>query len=144
MIDFFTKQERIVIIFLVVGLIVGAGLKILKIDFLSEPVSNEPAFAGFEQQILAKDREIDSIYTKGGEENVLQQMQEKLKIDINTADFDQMLLLPHVGPVMAKRIIEYRNKNGKFGSVEELRKVKGIGIKTLEKLKPFIIVTNKE
>ena len=62
------------------------------------------------------------------------------RIDLNRAtvtDFDQ---LPGVGPVLAKRIADYRKSVGRFHAVEDLRAVKGIGKKKLEQLKPFVTV----
>lgn len=60
-------------------------------------------------------------------------------VNINTADKETLVLLPGVGPVMAEAILAYRKDNGNFKSVDELTKVKGIGDKTLEKLKPFLL-----
>ena len=48
--------------------------------------------------------------------------------------------LSGIGPQMAQRIIQYREKHGNFTSVEALTEVKGLGEKTMEKLKPFISV----
>jgi len=45
-----------------------------------------------------------------------------------------------VGPVLAERILEDRKRNGPFRSVEDLRRVKGIGEKTLERLRPHVAV----
>ena len=61
-------------------------------------------------------------------------------VDLNratAADFDQ---LPGVGPVLAKRMVEYRKSVGRFYAVEDLRAVKGIGKKKFERLKPFVTV----
>ncbi len=60
------------------------------------------------------------------------------RININTAGTEQLTRLPRIGPVMAGRIIEYRQKNGRFLSKKEIMKVKGIGKKTFEKLKDLI------
>lgn len=59
-------------------------------------------------------------------------------VNINTADKDLLTQLPGIGPVTADTIIQYRKDNGQFGSIDELTKVKGIGNKTLEKLKPYL------
>ena len=61
------------------------------------------------------------------------------KININTALAADLLSLPGVGEVMAERIIEYRDKNGKFRNPEDLKKVKGIGEKKFEDMKENII-----
>ena len=59
-------------------------------------------------------------------------------VNINTAGEAEFDTLPSVGPSMAKRIIEYRTQNGKFKTIDDLKKVKGIGAKTFEKLKERI------
>ncbi len=60
------------------------------------------------------------------------------RISINTADEKTLGSLPGVGPVMAKRIVEYRTQHGAFRDVEELKRVRGIGNVTFEKLKDRI------
>lgn len=62
------------------------------------------------------------------------------KININTASATQLDSLSGIGPTYAQRIIEYRNTNGGFKSIDELKKVKGIGEKTFEKFKDNITI----
>lgn len=62
------------------------------------------------------------------------------KVNINTASQAELELLPQVGPAMAKKIMEYREKNGPFKDPKELDRIKGIGPKTLEKLLPLVTV----
>lgn len=59
-------------------------------------------------------------------------------LNINTASAEELQTLPNIGGRMAKRIIDYRTQHGSFASVDALQDVKGIGPKTIEKLKPFI------
>ena len=66
--------------------------------------------------------------------------QENPLININTASEEELQEIPGIGPVLAKRIVEYREANGVFTSVEELQNVSGIGEKTLEKIKPFVVL----
>jgi competence protein ComEA len=54
------------------------------------------------------------------------------KININTATAEQLIKLKRIGPKYAERIIQYRETNGKFKSVEDIIAVKGIGQKTVE------------
>lgn len=61
------------------------------------------------------------------------------KINLNLADETELQLIPGVGPAKAKAIIEYRESTG-FKSIEDIKNISGIGDKTFEKLKEFIIV----
>ncbi len=56
-------------------------------------------------------------------------------ININTAKVVDFTDLPRIGEKIAKRIVEFRKKHGKFKKVEDLMKVKGIGEKTFNKFK---------
>ncbi len=62
------------------------------------------------------------------------------QIDINKATFDQLEVLPGIGPKLAQRIIKYRETHGSFKSLEELKQIKGIGEKKFEKIKPYIYI----
>ncbi len=111
------------VIFLVAVILIGAGfwglrrfnpaLFLGKPDFIAVPNEDQP------QQSL-KDK--------------------PALLNINTASEKELQTLSGIGPQMAKRIIQYREKHGNFTSVDALTEVKGLGEKTLEKLKPFISV----
>ena len=62
------------------------------------------------------------------------------KININTADATELDKLPGIGPAKAADIISYRQSNGGFQSIEELKDVKGIGDKTFENMKDLVTV----
>jgi competence protein ComEA len=57
-------------------------------------------------------------------------------ININTADAEQLATLPGIGQVKAEAIIKYREDKGKFKNINDLKEVKGIGDKLIEKIKP--------
>jgi comEA protein len=59
-------------------------------------------------------------------------------INLNTADEATLQLLPGIGPAYSKRIVTYRLENGSFNSVEEITNIRGIGPKTLQKLRPIV------
>ena len=61
-------------------------------------------------------------------------------ININTADSEALQQLSGVGPATAEKIIDYRNKNGRFLTIEDIKNVSGIGEKTYEKFKDKITV----
>jgi comEA protein len=59
-------------------------------------------------------------------------------VNINTGSLQELDRLPGVGPVLAGRIVELRQKLGRFTSADQLLEVQGIGPKTLEKMRPHI------
>ena len=65
---------------------------------------------------------------------------EKLLVNINTAALSELMQLNGIGEVKGKAIIAYREQHGAFSSVDELLNVKGIGEKTLEKLRDNVTV----
>ena len=62
----------------------------------------------------------------------------RFQVDLNTADWPELTLLPGVGETLAKRIVESRQKDGPFADHDELRRVRGIGPKTLEEVRPYL------
>ncbi len=62
------------------------------------------------------------------------------RIDINLADADMLQSLPKIGPKTAQRIIEYREIQGPFETVEQIQEVKGIGPATFEGIEDLIVV----
>ena len=62
------------------------------------------------------------------------------RVNLNTADQAALDTLPGVGPAIAGRIIEWRDANGRFASVDDLLSVSGIGPKMLESLRDLVTV----
>jgi competence protein ComEA len=62
------------------------------------------------------------------------------KVNINTATIDQLVALPGIGPVLAQRIITYREQHGPFRSVRDLLNVPGIGDSHMSDLEPLVTV----
>jgi competence protein ComEA len=62
------------------------------------------------------------------------------KININSASASELDTLPGIGPVLAQRIIDYRQTHGPFGKPEDVKKVSGIGDTTFERIRDLIIV----
>ena len=59
-------------------------------------------------------------------------------INLNSATRSQLEALPGVGPVMAQRIIDWREHNGRFSDIRELREIDGIGEKVFRKLAALV------
>jgi competence ComEA-like helix-hairpin-helix protein len=64
-----------------------------------------------------------------------------IEIDLNLAEVRELSLLPGVGPVLARRIVDNRRRLGGFESIESLRRVRGIGEKKLEQIRPLGFVS---
>jgi competence protein ComEA len=60
------------------------------------------------------------------------------KVSINKATVAQLASLPRIGPKTAQRIVDYRTAHKGFKTLDELQNVKGIGAKTLERIRPHI------
>ena len=63
-----------------------------------------------------------------------------VRTGINTASAAELERLPGIGPALAGRILEYRQQHGRFSRADQLIEVKGIGPKTFEKMKPWVVV----
>ena len=85
----------------------------------------------------------DIIDSKSGdniiiEENAVPSNNSTQTININKATEKEFETLPGIGPSLASKIIEYRNQNGKFESIEDIKNVNGIGDNKYEKIKDLI------
>ena len=85
-----------------------------------------PALISTEENGISESRETP-VYSDG-------------KININTADSQELQELNGVGPATAEKIIDYREENGRFASIDDLKDVSGIGDKSFEKIKDKIKV----
>ena len=65
-------------------------------------------------------------------------------IEVNQASEAELQEVPGIGPTMARRIVEWREKNGRFERLDDLLNVRGIGVKTLAKLRPYLRVDNQQ
>ena len=64
----------------------------------------------------------------------------KASVNLNTANQSELETIDGVGPVMAGKIMAWRQEHGQFASVDQLREISGIGAKTFEKIKPHVTV----
>lgn len=62
-------------------------------------------------------------------------------VNLNTATKDELVALPGIGPAKAQAIVDYRNQHGPFRSVDDVRKVKGIGEKLFLQIRPELTLT---
>jgi len=110
------KTEKFIIIFLLAALLTGLSLKICR-KHNKEIVDVKIKSFNYEPSDIAP-----------------------IKININEADLETLIRLEGIGPSLAKRILDYRAQIGRFRSLEELKKVKGVGEKLFEKIKDEVSV----
>ena len=137
----FTKREKHVILFLVCTLTLGYGVKLYQGSHLYDDFK---PMASIEKESFKNKATLAYDISKRKGLNSSEPSTEKDYkphteiININTAGKQNLVKLPKIGPVTAERIIRFRDDYGPFKSIDGLLKVKGIGPKTLEKLKPQI------
>jgi competence protein ComEA len=68
----------------------------------------------------------------------------KFQVDVNRADWPELIQLPGIGPTLAQRLIDEREQNGPFRDVEDLGRVSGVGPRTLERIKPYLLPIPQE
>lgn len=110
--------------------------KLLDQKVIYIPKKGESAIANGNGSNKSNGRQQDQTLSLKNEGNVGQQE----KINLNTASESQLLSVNGIGPTKAKSIVKFREQHGKFESVDQLKEVKGIGAKTLEKISDFFVV----
>lgn len=166
----FTKQEQGIILFLILSLLIGLGVKtyyrffenvsitevdredIEEFEQRAEIISSDVAATGpvnsqkSEKNSFGSDN-LESNHSQANDNQFIKTNSEikEIKndaqhvfININTAGSDELQKIPHIGSVLAGRIIAYRENHKKFESIEELTKIKGIGEATLRKIAPYV------
>lgn len=124
------------------GAVQKPGLyKLKRADRLNDAIE---AAGGF-----SKDADRESVnlaaFLEDGSEIVIPSVSDETmnaygKININTASVYELMTLDGIGEGYAKRIVEYREHNGAFLNIEQIKNVQGIGTKQFEKIKDFITV----
>jgi competence protein ComEA len=155
----FTKRELLILVFLFITFITGLVIKLSgfnklrKFDYSKsdrvfeenlkksfEELENEKRSAASQNRISQLRFFADSLMLEA-ERTALnkKKISPDVKININTALSSDLEMLPGVGRVTAERILDFREKYGRFKSIEEIKKIKGIGEKKFEKMKDFIV-----
>jgi len=135
-IDFFsfTPQETKAIIFLIIILLIGSGVTLYK--------KYHPDFAP--ELLLKENRYIEKRVSKPVSVEIKAESTSFVipgrKINLNTATLKELDSLPGIGEELGKRILAYRESKGSFSSIEVLKKIRGIGQKTFEKLENLVTV----
>ncbi|HEY6953210.1 MAG TPA: helix-hairpin-helix domain-containing protein [Bacteroidota bacterium] len=133
-----TKTERKVILFLSGTALLGAGVRLYQETFPSNPQFDysvsDSTFAALSEKTTEESSGVDTT----ADATVAEDDTASAPVNVNTASKQELMTLPGIGDVTATRIIAYRTDVGPFRSIEDLRKVKGISKKKLEKIAPLV------
>ena len=110
----------------------------------NETVFEPQRALGYVHESLVRDeapaRAANPLALMDDEDQAAQTPSDLSVVNVNTASLADLEALPRIGPVLAERIFVYRENNGPFVRVEDLGQVKGIGAKTIERLRPYVSV----
>ncbi len=122
----FTRQEKSLVMILAFGLLSGIGVKYFKGGFDTNNSKLE---------FVELDEEINEFYINLNDSTheINKKNNEEFIININSAQKKELIKLSGIGPSLAERIIKKRQEIGKFNSIDELKIVKGIGDKIIER-----------
>ncbi len=102
--------------------------------------SSEQTFNVSSDSSKSKEEETVAIIISSQLESDAEEVLVEKSINLNTAGTEELERLPGIGPVLAGRIIQYREENGSFLEIEELKEVGGIGEKIFMKISDFVYV----
>jgi len=66
------------------------------------------------------------------------------KVDLNSATAEDLEKVPGIGPTLAERIVAFRDEHGRFEKVDDLLNVRGIGTRSLERIRPHVKVEESD
>lgn len=125
----FSRNETAVLLFLIITFIAGMGVWFYRTRWA--PLPDIQVDAEVEERISKGLIEVDDA-------EVVENDTLHMKLLLNSAEREDLEGLPGIGVTIAGRIVEYRRQHGEFHSLDELLKIKGIGPKTLERIKPYL------
>jgi comEA protein len=131
----FTRNEQKIFLFLSIVFITGAFIKIYKAYFVHQPVQQ---FDYSTSDAQFKERTAQNFSAHPDDKKNPGVPSPGQKIDLNSATKNMLTRLPGIGEGIAEQIILYRDERGKFSSVDELKKIRGIGPKKFEKILPYV------
>lgn len=123
------RKEKTVLIFLCICFLIGVGISLIRHRLEQKHI-----------QAITIQKPITQLTNDSVIRNESDSSESNILININTASSKELDALPGIGPALAQRIIDYRQKTGSFKSKEDILKVSGIGAKKFAALKDKITI----
>ncbi|MEN3038496.1 MAG: helix-hairpin-helix domain-containing protein [Candidatus Kryptonium sp.] len=137
-----TKSESVVFWFLIVAFVAGVAIRLVKGDVVKKETTKFD-YSAFDKEFERRSAEIEK-YVSAGNKNTDNKFADEnfvsapFKVNINTATKEELMKLPGIGEKTAEQIIKHREIYGKFGKIEDIMNVKGIGQKKFERIKNYL------
>lgn len=134
----FTRTELVIIMMLTTSLLIGTTIRYLRTTPAVQSIFPSPSVdSQFVRGARAFHDAIRQPYRTTPETTAVSSGNP---LDLNRAGETDLIRLPGIGPALARRILSFRNDHGRFARVDDLRKVRGIGPRTLERIRPLVRV----
>lgn len=146
MLDLTQSEKRVLIIILAV-ILTAAGIQLINpsssnlktVDYAeSDSVFSRLSHVRPQKHQLYQVQFNGQPTNSSGKIHTTQQNKKNLLVNINIATEKEFIQLPRIGPSIAQRILKFRETHGSFKSNKDLQKIKGIGPKTFERIKPYL------
>ena len=138
----FTKNEQRIFLFLSVVFLAGVSIRFYKAHFAVQPV-RQFDYTALDKEFEERSLRLTSISQASGYADSTASKSVRAagkKINLNTATKSDLLSLPGIGEGIAEQILIFRDEHGTFSSLDQLKKIKGIGAKKFDRLRPFVVI----
>lgn len=138
----FTRNELTAVLVLSTVFLVGSAVKIWMPAVAQRPAVPAFSYAALDSQFLALSRAPRDPAPAPHRSAVRKSTTTvaKQSIELNSATLDELQKLPGIGPAIAQRIVAYREEHGDFSQPGDVSSVRGIGPRTLERIRAYLVV----
>jgi comEA protein len=138
----FTRNELTAVLVLSTIFLVGSAIKIWLPAVATRPSLPVFSYAALDSQFLALSRAprdtASAPHRSAARKSTTTLVQQS--IELNSATVDELQKLPGIGPAIAQRIVAYREEHGDFSEPGDVSNVRGIGPRTLERIRAYLVV----
>lgn len=139
----FTKNEQRIFLLLSLIFLAGVSIRLYKAYFVPPP-ARQFDYTALDKEFEERSKRLQTLSqeprTARDTTSSERRARPAKKVNLNVATKSELLALPGVGESIATEILKFREAHGAFSSVDQLRKIKGIGTKKLEKIRPYVIL----